>query len=191
MQHCSSESHRRDCRIVPGECTVCVHCCLSVYLCENLNSVSCFLLFVSCCFTDTARSYGPHTAFIISFFLLTLSLSVPSSPFTPSLSLSLPFSLLHAVLCSTLISTNWNWREQRQIKPELEKARERSMEWWSEADGGCLWEGWKGQQISGSHTEEKDDMNPAVLFSCCFSLTTTLSFPLCFSSFLAGEGKSA
>lgn len=54
--------------------------------------------------------------------------------------------------------------------------------------------GTTGQQISGSHTEGKNDMNPAVLFSF-FSLSPALSFfpPVFLIPFFifAGNGKAA
>lgn len=181
MNHAES-----DCRTVPGECTVCVHC-LSVYLYENLNSTSCFLPFVSHCFTDTARSYGPHTAFIISVFSFALYPFVPSSPSLFSfLSLSLPLCST-LVFCSTLISTVWNWREPRQIKPELEKEEVGD-------DGGMLMEGaleraGKANRYQGVTLRRKMIW---ILLCCFLSLSLTLSlFRLCFSSVFAGTGKSA
>lgn len=54
--------------------------------------------------------------------------------------------------------------------------------------------GTTGQQISGSHTEGKNDMNPAVLFSF-FSLSPALSFfpPVFLIPFFifAGNGKGS
>lgn len=129
---------------------------LSVYLCENLNSVRCFLLFVSCCFADTARSYGPHTAFIISVFSLTLS---PLCPIL-SLSFSSPLSVSSSPCtpCWFVLYSNFHWLKLERAETDKTWAwRRRSRGWWRDADGGCLWEGWNNRptDIRESHWREK------------------------------------
>lgn len=105
----------------------CVCTCLCVYLCENLNSVSCFPPLFPAVSQTQLKAMAP-ILFLLSLSSLTLS--------HPLLFFFLPFSQFHAVLCFSLISTDRNWREYRQIKPELEKAGERSAD-----VGGMLMQG--------------------------------------------------
>lgn len=133
---------------------MCVHC-LSVYLCESLNSISCFLCFGSCCFTDTARSYGPHTAFIISvfsFFLLCLCpISSPSFYFL--------FSSFLAAPCCFPLHSNFHLLKSEGAEADKTWARESRGE--VGADRGMLKEGcwWRGLErpadIRESHWGER------------------------------------
>lgn len=163
---------------MPCERTVC-GCCLSVYLCENLNSVSCFLLFVSCCFAVTARSYGPHTAFIISVLL--------SPSLSHRLTFFFPFSLLHAVLCSTLISTDWNWRKQRQIKRVSLRKQGREVG----DDGGMLMES-AFERAGKANRYQGVTLRRKMIWTllCCFlSLSRLLPFSLSHPFFFCRKTK--
>lgn len=104
--------------------------------------------------------------------LLLLSARSLSLPLTPFLFILPSSSSLPAPCCSVLYS---NFCRVKLERAEADKtwAVERRA-WWSDADGGGLWEGCKGQQISGSHTEEKDDMNPTVLFSFPLSVYSSV-----------------
>lgn len=159
--------------------SVCVHvsvcvCCLSAHLCESLNSVSCFLLCVSRCSTDTARAWTPYCFYCPC-------LRTRALPLCSILSLSLTFSLLHAGLCFTLISTGWNLTEERQIKPELKKKKKRRRrQGMMEGCWRVLLRGLeKPADIRESHWGERR------YESCCavFFLFLPLSFPLCFPLF--------
>lgn len=165
--------------------SLCVHC-LSVYQCESLNSVSCFLCFVSCCFTDTARSYGPHTAFIISvfsFFFLCLC---------PILSLSFSFlfsSFLSAPCCFLLCS---NFHQLKSERAEADKTWARESRGEVGADGGMLMEGAlrgleRPTDIRESHWGER------WYDSCCvfFLLLVHSHFLFIISHLFAGKGKVA
>lgn len=154
--------------------SLCVHC-LSVCLSVCLKTYTRKAVFLSLFPVVSQTQLEAMTPILLLLSVSMLSLYILSFFF---LFFYPPFSLLHAVLCSSLISTGWNWRKQRLVKPEPEKAVERSRGWWRDADGECLWEGWKGQQISGSHTEEKDDMSPAVV------LPQSISISQCFIVFI-------
>lgn len=133
-----------------GLCLVKAQCVSALFICPavwtpkpcKLFSPLCFLLF----HWHSKRVWTPYC-----FCLLAHSLTL-----CPILSLSLTFSL-HAGWCFTVISTDRNWREQRQIKPELEKEEVGD-------DGGMLLRGLeRPTDVRESH-QEKDDMNPADLF---------------------------
>lgn len=147
---------------------VCVHC-LSVHLCESLNSVSCFLLCFPL-FHRHSQSMNP--------ILLLLSLSLHSRP--PSLSHPLPFSYLLSTPCWFVRGSNFHRLESDRGEADKTwawKKREKVMEgcWWRVLLRGLE----KPADISESHRGER------WYESCCavFFLLLPLSFLLCFPPF--------